>query len=126
MRFMAIVPAGGGSEEGKLPPPELFAAMGRFNGAMAKAGVLMSAEGLAPSARGARIRYEGGTTTVRDGPFTESKELIAGFWILQVKSKDEAVAWLRQAPFGGGVEVELREIQEMDDLPPEIRKAAGR
>lgn len=130
MRFMVLVPAGNGSEEGVLPDEKLIAEMGKFNEEMVKAGVLLAGEGLHPTSRGARIKFEGGKTTVIDGPFTESKELIAGFWLIQVKSKEEAIAWMRRAPFGGGVVLEVRQVFEMDDmgpgLTPELREQEER
>jgi hypothetical protein len=90
--------------------------MGKFNEEMVKAGVMLAGEGLQPTSKGARLTFSGGKTTVTDGPFTESKELIAGFWIWQVKSMDEALQWIKRAPFGGGVEIELRPIFEMEDF----------
>jgi hypothetical protein len=102
-----------------MPPKELFAAMGKFNEEMVKAGVMLAGEGLAPTSKGARIKYENGKTTVIDGPFTESKELVAGFWIIQCKSKEEAIEWMKRAPFGGGVQLEIRQIMEFTDLPAE-------
>ncbi len=106
MRFMVIVPASKESEAGVLPDAKLLADMGKFNEEMIKAGVMLAGEGLQPTSKGARLKFQDGKTTVTDGPFTESKELIAGFWLLQVKSKDEAIAWMRRAPFGGGTELE--------------------
>jgi hypothetical protein len=126
MRFMCLVPTGNGSEEGVLPDQKVFEEMNKFNEEMVKAGVLLEAEGLYPSSKGARIKFADGKTTVIDGPFTESKELIAGFFMIQVKSKEEAIAWMRRAPFGGGVELELREVFESQDLgeqlAPELRE----
>ena len=119
MRFMVLVPASKESEAGVLPPKELFAAMNKFNEEMVKAGVMLAGEGLAPTSKGARIKYEGGKTTVTDGPFTESKELIAGFWMIQCKSKEEAIEWMKRAPFGGGVQLEIRQVYEMADFPTE-------
>jgi hypothetical protein len=128
MRFMVILPANEQSEAAVMPSDEIVAAMGRFNEEMAKAGVLLAADGLYPTSRGARIRFSGDTTTVTDGPFTESKDMIGGYWILQVKSRDEAISWMRRAPFGGGVELTLREIIDpadfAEDLSPEARAAA--
>jgi hypothetical protein len=118
MRFMVMVPASKESEAGILPDEKILTTMGQFNEAMVKAGVMLAGEGLHPTSKGARIRFSGGKTTVTDGPFTESKELIAGFWLIQVKSKQEAIAWMRRAPFGGGVELELRQIFEPQDLGP--------
>ena len=119
MRFMVLVPASKESEAGVLPDKELFAAMGKFNEEMVKAGVMLAGEGLAPTSKGARIKYSGGKPTVTDGPFTESKELVAGFWMIQTKSKEEAVEWMKRAPFGGGVEIEIRQVYEMTDFPSE-------
>ncbi len=124
MRFMVIVPANQDSEAGALPDEKIFAAMGKFNEEMVKAGVMLAGEGLHPTSRGARLKYTDGKVTVTDGPFTESKELIAGFWLIQVRSKEEAIAWMKRAPFGGGVELELRQVHEFADLaaalPPEL------
>ncbi len=118
MRFMVMVPAGPESEAGILPDEKLFDAMTKFNEEMAKAGVLLAGEGLQPSSKGARLTFQDGKVTVTDGPFTESKELIAGFWLIQVKSKEEAIEWIKRAPFGGGVEIEIRQVFEPDDLGP--------
>ena len=119
MRFMVMVPASKESEAGVMPPKELFQAMGRFNEEMVKAGVMLAGEGLQPISKGARIRFSAGKPAVIDGPFTESKELIAGFWIIQTKSKEEAIEWMKRAPFGPGVEIELRQISEIEDFPAE-------
>jgi hypothetical protein len=116
MRFMVMVRATKASESGVMPTRELIEDMGKFNEALAQAGVLVAAEGLQPSAKGARVRFSGTTRTVIDGPFTETRELIAGFWLWQVKSMDEAIEWLKRAPFGGGVEIEVRPIFEMEDF----------
>ena len=118
MRFMILVPAGNGSEEGVLPDERLLTEMTKFNEEMVKAGVMLAGEGLHPSSKGARIKYSDGKTTVIDGPFTESKELIAGFWLIQVKSKEEAIAWMKRAPFGGGVVLEIRQVFETEDFAP--------
>jgi hypothetical protein len=118
MRFMVLVPANKESEAGVLPDGKMLAEMGKFNEEMVKAGVMLAGEGLQASSKGARIRFSRGKTTVIDGPFTESKELVAGFWIIQVKSKEEAIAWMRRAPFGDGVVLELRQIFEMEDFAP--------
>jgi len=114
-----------------LPPPTgVLEAMGRFNEELINAGVLLAGDGLASSARGARVRFDGEKRTVIDGPFTESKELIAGYWIWQVRSLDEAIEWLKRAPFGGGSEVEIRTVHEMDDfgdeMTPELRAQDAR
>ncbi len=130
MRFMVLVPAGNGSEEGVLPDENLLTEMNKFNEEMVKAGVMLAGEGLHPSSKGARIKYADGKTTVIDGPFTESKELIAGFWLIQAKSKEEAIAWMKRAPFGGGVELEIRQVFETEDfgpaLTPELRQQEQR
>ena len=126
MRFMVIVKATPDTEAGVLPSTEEFAAMGRFNEELVKAGMMLAGEGLQPSSKGARIRYSGGKTTVTDGPFTEAKELVAGFWLIQAKSKDEVVEWLKRAPFEDA-EVEIRPLYEAEDLgesfTPELREA---
>lgn len=116
MKMMVIVKASAGSEAGVMPPAEVFAAMGRYNEELANAGVLLAAEGLSPSSRGIRMRFDGNARTVTDGPFAETRELIAGFWLWQVRSMDEAVEWLKRAPFDGGAEIELRPILDMDDF----------
>jgi hypothetical protein len=119
MRFMMLVKASKDSEAGVLPEKEAFAAMGRYNEELAKAGVMLAGEGLHPSSKGARINYSGEKRTVTDGPFTEAKELIAGFWLIQVKSKEEAIEWALRVPFEDG-EVELRQVFESSDFPPEV------
>jgi len=118
MRFMILVPAKEESEAGALPDEKMLGVMGKFNEEMVKAGVMLAGEGLAPTSKGARLTFSGGKTTVVDGPFTESKELIAGFWIIQVKSREEAVAWMQRAPFGEGVRLEIRQIHEFADFAP--------
>jgi hypothetical protein len=120
MRFMVIVPASKESEAGALPDDKIFDAMGKFNEAMVKAGVMLAGEGLHPTSKGARLTFADGKVTVTDGPFTESKELIAGFWLIQVRSKEEAIQWMKRAPFGGGVRIELRQVHEFADLAPAI------
>ena len=130
MRFMVIVPANADSEAGVLPDKEILTKMGKFNEEMVKAGVMLAGEGLHASSKGARIKFSGGKTTVTDGPFTESKELIAGFWLLQVKNKDEAIAWMKRAPFDGGTVIEIRQVFETEDfganLTPELRDQEAR
>ena len=125
MRVMVLVKATKESEAGVLPDRKILAEMGKFNEELVKAGVMLAGEGLRPSSKGKRVRFEGPKRTVLDGPFTESKELIAGFWLWQVKSMDEAVEWLKRAPFGGGTEVEIRQVAEADDFgdefTPELR-----
>jgi hypothetical protein len=123
---MVIVKADKNSEAGILPNPELFADMNKFNEELVKAGVMLAGEGLHPTSKGARVKFEGKRRTVIDGPFAESKELIAGFWLWKVKSMEEAIEWLKRAPFDGGTEVEIRRIYEADDfgdnLTPELRE----
>jgi len=127
---MVIVKASKESEAGQMPTTELLAAMGKYNEELVKAGIMKAGDGLHPSSKGKRIRFSGKERTVIDGPFTETKELIAGFWIWQVKSMDEAVAWLKQAPFDGGTEVEIRPFFEADDFgkefTPELREQEER
>ncbi|RFP11719.1 YciI family protein [Duganella sp. BJB488] len=118
MRFMIIVKATKDSEAGKMPSTELLTAMGKFNEELVSAGVLLAGEGVHPSSKGARIRYEGSKRTVIDGPFAETKELIAGFWLLQVKSKEEAIEWMKRCPnpFDTPSEIEIRQVFEMEDF----------
>jgi hypothetical protein len=127
---MVIVPGNRESEAGVLPDEKILAAMGKFNEEMVKAGVMLAGEGLQPTSKGARIKFSGGKTTVTDGPFAESKELIAGFWLIQAKSMDEAIAWMKRAPFGGGTEIEIRPVFETEDfgaeLTPELREREER
>ena len=120
MRFMVLVPASKESEAGVLPDEKLFTEMGKFNEEMVRAGVMLAGEGLQPTSKGARLKFSGGKTTAIDGPFTESKELIAGFWLIQVKSKEEAIAWMKRAPFGDGVVLEIRQVFETEDLGPAL------
>ena len=120
MRFMLIVKASKESEAGALPSKELVAAMGKFNEEMIKAGVMLSGEGLHPSSKGVRIAYSGQKRTVTDGPFSQTGELIAGFWVIQVKSRQDAIDWARRVPFTNGEVVEVRQIFETSDFPPEI------
>jgi len=123
MRVMVIVKADKDSEAGIAPTKEkkeAFDAMGKFNEELAKAGVVLAADGLHPSSKGKRVRFSGQQRTIIDGPFTESKEQIAGFWLWQVKSMEEAVEWLKRAPFDGGAEVEIRQVYEVSDFPAEV------
>jgi hypothetical protein len=124
MRFMMIVKANKDSEAGVLPSMELIQAMGKFNEEMVKAGVLLAAEGLQASSKGARVKFSGGKRTVIDGPFTESKELIAGFWLIQVKSKEEAMEWASRVPAPHGPnqdgEIEIRQVFEASDFPADV------
>jgi hypothetical protein len=115
MRFMVVVKANKDSEAGVLPDAKMLAAMGKFNEELVKAGVMLAGEGLQPSSKGARVRFQGDKRTVIDGPFAETKELIAGFWLWQVRSKDEAIEWLKRAPFKEG-EVEIRQVFETEDF----------
>ncbi|HTL99664.1 MAG TPA: YciI family protein [Candidatus Omnitrophota bacterium] len=125
MRFMVIVKADKNSEAGIFPDKELFAKMGKFNEELVNAGVMLAGEGLQPSSKGVRVRFSGGKKTVIDGPFAEAKELIAGFWLWQVKSKEEAIEWLKRAPFED-TEVEIRQVYESEDFgdafPQELRE----
>jgi hypothetical protein len=121
MRFMVIIKASKASEEGAPPDPQLLLDMGKFNEELIKAGVVLAMDGLHPSSKGARVKFSGKSRTVIDGPFTEAKELIAGFWLWQVKSIDEAIEWVKRSPFSsraGECEVEIRQVFEMEDFGP--------
>jgi hypothetical protein len=121
MRVMVIVKATAQSEAGVLPSEELLTEMGKFNEELVKAGVLLAAEGLQRSARGVRVRFGGGKSTLIDGPFTETKELIAGFWLWQVRSLEEAVEWIRRSPFARSEEeIEIRRVFEAEDFAPAL------
>lgn len=123
MRFMMLLPAPAQAlEDCAVPPAEIVNAMHKFNQEMAKAGVMLAAEGLHPSSKGTRIRVSGGKRVVTDGPFTESKELIAGFWIIQVKSKEEAIEWANRCPLPEGGLIEIRQVFENADFPPELQR----
>jgi len=132
MRFMVIVKADKNSEAGVMPSTELLAAMGKFNEELVKAGIMLAGEGLHPSSKGVRVQFNGDSRTVVDGPFTETKELVAGFWIWQVKSLQEAVEWVKRCPnpHEGEGEIEIRQVFEADDfgpaLTPELREAEER
>jgi hypothetical protein len=130
MRFMVIVKADKDSESGVMPTEQMLADMGRFNDELVKAGIMLAGEGLQPSSKGARIRFSGTKRTVIDGPFAETKELIAGFWLVQVKSLDEAIEWFKRAPMGGDTELEIRQVFEADDFgaefTPELREQEER
>src|SRR5947209_13967678 len=119
MRFMILVKANKDSEAGVLPDGKILTEMGKFNEELVKAGVMLVGEGLQPSSKGARVKFSKGKRTVIDGPFTETKELVAGFWLWQVRSKDEAIEWLKRAPFEDA-EVEIRQIFEAEDFGPEF------
>jgi len=125
MKFLVIVKADKDSEAGIMPSKELLTAMGNYNEQLVKAGVMLAGEGLHPTSKGKRVRFSGTRRTVIDGPFAETKELIAGFWIWQVRSMEEAVEWLKRAPFDGGAEVEIRPVFEAEDFgaefTPELR-----
>src|SRR5262247_3123962 len=123
MRFMVIVKASNESEAGVLPSKEILTKMGKFNEELVKAGVMLAGEGLQPSSKGARVKFSGGKRTVIDGPFAETKELIAGFWIFQVKSKEEAIEWVKRCPDpfpGGEAEIEIRQVFEAEDFGPAL------
>lgn len=130
MRCMVIVKASKESEAGVLPSTEILQKMGKFNEELVKNGVMLAGEGLQATSKGKRVKFEGEKRTVIDGPFTETKELIAGFWLWQVRSMDEAVEWLKRAPFGGGTEVEIRPVFEPEDFganaTPEILEREAR
>jgi hypothetical protein len=126
MRFMVIVKANKDSEAGVMPDQTLLERMGKYNEELVKAGVMLAGEGLHPTSRGKRVRFSGPAPTVIDGPFAETKELVAGYWIFNVKSIDEAVEWVKRAPFDAGSELEIRQIFEAEDfgaeLTPELRE----
>jgi hypothetical protein len=130
MRVMVFVKASKESEQGQMPTTDLLEAMGKYNEQLVKAGVMLTGEGLHPSSKGKRVKFSGPERTVIDGPFAETKELIAGFWIWKVKSIDDAVEWLKKAPFDGGTEIEIRPIFEAEDfgkeLTPELRQREER
>ena len=130
MRFMIIVKANKDSEAGILPDEKILTEMTKFNEELVKAGVMLAGEGLQASSKGARVRFDGAKRTVIDGPFSETKELIAGFWLWQVRSKEEAIEWLKRAPFEDGFEVEVRQVFESTDFgeafTPELREKEKR
>jgi hypothetical protein len=130
MRVMVIIKASPESEAGGLPDEPILTAMGKFNEELINAGVMLAGDGLHPSSKGVRVRFSGSERTVIDGPFSEAKELVAGYWIWQVRSLDEAVAWLKRAPFDGGTEIEIRPVFEADELgegfTPELRAQEAR
>jgi len=128
MRFMMLVIPKAYEHAGAdfVPPAELVAKMTKFNESLSKAGVLLGLDGLHPPAKAARVKFGGGKPTVVDGPFAESKELVGGYWMIQAKSRAEAIEWARRAPMLDGDMIEVRQVQELEDFPPEIQKAAGR
>jgi hypothetical protein len=130
MRVMVIVKASPESEAGEMPSEKILAEMGKYNEQLVKSGIMLAGEGLHPTSKGKRVRFSGSQRAVIDGPFAETKELIAGFWLWQVRSMDEAIEWLKRAPFDGGTEVELRPVFEADDfgkeLTPELRQQEER
>jgi hypothetical protein len=127
---MVIVKATPESEAGVMPDRKVLEEMGKYNEELAKAGVMLAGEGLHPSSKGVRVRYEGPKRTVIDGPFAETKELVAGFWLIDVKSKEEAIEWVKRAPFDGGTEIEIRQVFEADEFgdefTPELREREER
>ncbi|MFN2399715.1 MAG: YciI family protein [Gemmatimonadaceae bacterium] len=129
MRFMILVKADKNSEAGVLPDEKMLTEMGKYNEELAKAGVMLAGEGLQASSKGARVKFSGKNRTVTDGPFAETKELLAGFWLIQVKSKEEAIEWVKRVPFEEG-EIEIRQVFETEDfgpaLTPELREAEER
>ena len=132
MRFMVIVKATKDSEAGVMPSEKLLTEMGKYNEELVKAGVMLAGEGLQPSSKGARVRFSGGQRTVIDGPFAETKELIAGFWLIQVTSREEAIEWVKRCPnpHAGGGEIEIRQVFEAEDFgaefTPELREQEER
>jgi hypothetical protein len=116
MRFMVLVKANKNSEAGVLPDEQMLGSMGKYNEELVKAGVMLAGDGLQPSSKGARVRFEGDKRTVIDGPFSEAKELVAGYWMWQCRSKEEAIEWLKRAPFKEGEEVEIRQVYELSDF----------
>jgi hypothetical protein len=130
MRFMVIVKADRNSEAGVMPSTEMLTAMGKFNEEMVKAGVMLAGEGLHPTSKGARIKYSGKQPGVSQGPFAVTSDLVAGFWLIQVKSLEEAIQWMKRAPFDGGAEIEIRQVFDAEDfgeaLTPELREQEAR
>jgi hypothetical protein len=130
MRFMVIVKADNNSEAGIMPSTELLTAMGKFNEEMVKAGVMLAGEGLHPTSKGARIKYSGKERTVTNGPFNATGDLVSGFWLIQTKSREEAIEWMKRAPFDAGSEIEIRQVFDAEDfgeaLTPELREQEGR
>jgi hypothetical protein len=127
---MVLVPGNAESEAGKMPSTELLGGMTKYNEELVSAGVMLAGDGLQPTSKGAKVRFDGSERTVIDGPFTEAKEIVAGYWVWECASREEALEWLKRAPFDGGVEIELRPVFEADDfgeqLTPELREANER
>ena len=130
MRFMVLVPGNPESEAGEMPSTEILEVMTKYNEELVKAGVMLAGDGLQPTSKGAKVRFNSSERTVIDGPFTEAKEIVAGYWIWDCGSREEAIEWLKRAPFDGGVEIELRPMFETEDfgeeLTPELREANER
>jgi hypothetical protein len=130
MRFMVIVKASKETEAGVMPSTEMLTAMGKFNEEMVKAGVMVAGEGLHPTSKGTRIKYSGSQPIVSHGPFAVTNDLVAGFWLIQAESRDEAIQWMKRAPFDGGAEIEIRQVFDADDfgeaLTPELREQEER
>jgi hypothetical protein len=128
MRFMMLVIPKGYEKApaGFAPPADLVARMTKYNESLKQAGVLLGLDGLQPPATGARVKFSGGKATVTDGPFTEAKEVLGGYWVIQVKSRSEAIEWAKRAPMLDGDIIEVRQVQEISDFPPDVRRAAGR
>ena len=130
MRFMVLVKASKESEAGTLPDRKILTEMGKYNEELVKAGVMLAGEGLHPTSKGVRVTFSGSKRTVTDGPFPETKELLAGFWIFKVKSKEDAIEWVKKAPFDGGTEIEIRQVFEAEDfgpaLTPELKESEDR
>jgi hypothetical protein len=126
MRFMMLmIPKGyEQAKPGTLPDAEMVAAMSKYNESLQKAGVLLALDGLHPPSMGARVSFPGGKPKVSDGPFSEAKEVLGGYWLIQVKSKEEAIEWAKRCPAGDGQVIEVRQVQELSDFPPDVRKAA--
>lgn len=130
MRFMVFVPGSPESEAGEMPSTELMEEMTKYNEELVKAGVMLGGDGLHPTSKGAKVRFSGKDRTVIDGPFTEAKEIVAGYWLWECASRDEAIEWLKRAPFDGGTEIELRQVFDPEDfgdaLTPELREREDR
>ena len=130
MRFLVMVPGDKNSEAGTLPDEKILTEMGKFNDEMVKAGVMLAGEGLHPTSKGARIKYSGKQPSVSHGPFAVTSDLVAGFWLIQVKSLEEAIEWMKRAPFDGGAEIEIRQVFDAEDfgeaLTPELREQEAR